>query len=325
MRVLVVNAGSSSLKLSVVDDDRVLSSSASASLADFVAGAGEVDAVGHRIVHGGTQFDRPVAVDDTVVAALDALTVLAPLHQPASLRCLREARSLLPEVPHVACFDTAFHATIPPVAATYPLPAEWRERWPIRKFGFHGLSLSYAARTAAAMLQRPLDELRLVTCHLGSGASLCAVDRGRSVDTTMGMTPLDGLVMSTRAGSLDPGVVLWLVEHVAPTEVDDALQHRSGLEALCGTGDMRAVLARRADGDDDATFAFDVYVYRLRLGIAAMAAAMHGVDALVFTGGVGEHAPEVRDAVALEGVPCLVVEAREDIEIARGVRAIIRR
>lgn len=322
LRVLVVNAGSSSLKLSVVDAGATIAAATDEPLAAFVARAGTVDAVGHRVVHGGTEFTTAVVLDDAVLARVEALTPLASLHQPLAVAAITGARALVPDVPHVACFDTAFHHTIPAAAATYALPAEWRERWPVRRFGFHGLSHAYAARAGAALVGRPVEDLRTVTAHLGSGASLCAVDRGRSVDTTMGMTPLDGLVMATRPGSLDPGLLVWLQEHagLGAAEIGSALERASGLQGLCGTGDMREVLARRAGGDPDATLAFDVYVHRLRQGIAAMTASMGGRDLLVYTGGVGEHAAEVRDAAGYDHV---VVEAREDLEIARQVAATV--
>jgi acetate kinase len=250
----------------------------------------------------------------------------------------------------VACFDTAFHASIPDAAATYALPRAWRERWPLRRFGFHGLSHAYVARRAASLLDRPLEELRLVTAHLGAGASLTAVDGGRSVDTTMGFTPLEGLVMATRSGSVDPGLVLWLQRRagLSADELADGLEERSGLLGLAGTSDMRAVLDAAEAGSAEAGLARDVYVHRLRAGIAAMAAAMDGLDALVFTGGVGENAPAIR-AASIEGltflgldldpdrnergtgdrsitrpgsaVAALVVASREEVEIARQVRA----
>jgi acetate kinase len=251
----------------------------------------------------------------------------------------------LPGTPAVACFDTAFHATLPAAAATYAVPAAWRERWGLRRYGFHGLSHAYASRRAAELT----GARRIVTCHLGAGASLAAVRDGRSVDTTMGFTPLEGLVMATRSGSVDPGLLLWLLERegVGVREMAEALEHDSGLLALAGTADMREVLAR---ADEGAQLALDVYCHRLRAGIAAMAAALDGLDALVFTGGVGERAPAVRAAaadglrflgVALDGgrndaangdadvsaagapVRTLVVSAREDLEIAAQVRALL--
>jgi acetate kinase len=323
VRVLVVNAGSSSLKLSLLDGDELVAHTGDEELPAFVARLDSVDAVGHRVVHGGTEFTAPVCVDDEVAGRLAALTPLAPLHQPRAVALIRDARELLPDVPHVACFDTAFHATIPVAAHTYALPEEWRTRWPLRRFGFHGLSHAYASRRAAERLGRPIDELHLVTAHLGAGASLCAVRRGESVDTTMGMTPLEGLVMATRAGSLDPGLVLWVQQYggLQLGHVQHALEEESGLKGLSGTADMREVLERRVRGDAGARLAFDVYVHRLRREIGAMAASLRGrVDALVFTGGVGENASEVREA-ATEGhdTRVLVVEAREDIEVARGV------
>jgi acetate kinase len=289
-----------------------------------------IDAVGHRIVHGGTEFVEPVVIDDSVVRRIEALTDLAPLHQPKSLRALELVSARLPGVPAVACFDTAFHASMPAAASTYALPREWRKRWPLRRFGFHGLSHAYASRRAAELVGVPVEELRIVTCHLGAGASLAAVRGGRSVDTTMGFTPLDGLVMATRSGSLDPGLILWLEEHMGmpPSELGSTLEHRSGLVGLAGTEDMKAVLEAEAAGVEDAQLAVAVYLHRLRGEIARMTAAMGGIDVLVFTGGVGENAPSIRER-ACEGldflaeVRVLVVEAREDLEIARGVRSAL--
>jgi acetate kinase len=327
VRVLVVNAGSSSLKLRLLGDDDELLGERDLDPADDPDGAarelGTADAVGHRIVHGGERFTEPVRLDGEVVRELQALTELAPLHQPKSLAALAAVSRALPDVPAVACFDTAFHATLPPAARTYALPAAWRERWGVRRFGFHGLSHAYASRRAA----EATGARRIVVCHLGAGASLCAVRDGRSVDTTMGFTPLEGLVMATRSGSVDPGLLLWLLERDRLTErqMAEALEHESGLVGLAGTADMREVLTR---DDDAAVLARDVYVHRLRAGIAAMAASLGGVEAVVFTGGVGEHAPEVRERAVgglgfLGHAHVLVVEAREDVEIARGVRAVL--
>jgi acetate kinase len=361
MRILVVNAGSSSLKLRVVDADGSIAASSdlpavrgaadASGIAEVVQGIGDIDAVGHRIVHGGTVFTGPVLIDPVVEERLRELTDLAPLHQPASLAALDAVSDVLPDVPAVACFDTAFHAHMPAAASTYAVPIEWREGWAVRRYGFHGLSHVYAGRRVAEMLGRPSRGLRVVTCHLGAGASLCAVADGRSVDTTMGFTPLEGLIMATRSGTVDPGLVLWLQQNagVGLDDVADALEHRSGLLALAGTADMRQVLAAAGDGDAAAGLALEVYVHRLRAGVASMAAAMGGIDALAFTGGVGENAPAVRARAAeglaflgieLDGrfnmsarpdaeigaedaaVRTLVVAAREDLEIAREVRQI---
>ncbi len=361
-RILVVNAGSSSLKLRVLDEADALVASADLPALDdaddpgelpaAIAGFGEVAAVGHRVVHGGTRYSEAVRLDDAVVADLRSLTDLAPIHQPSSLAAISAVSAVLPDVPAIACFDTAFHAAMPAAASTYAIPAEWRERWALRKYGFHGLSHAYAARRAAAMVERPLAELRIVTCHLGAGASLAAIRDGRSVDTTMGFTPLDGLVMATRSGSLDPGLVLWLADHVGmpASELAAALEHRSGLLGLAGTADMRAILEREAAGDESAALAVSVYLHRLRGSIGAMVAALGGLDVLVFTGGVGENAPAIRKRVAAdlaylgigvdagrnEGarddadigatgstVRTVVIRAREDLQIAREGRRLL--
>jgi acetate kinase len=361
-RILVVNAGSSSLKLRVLDGRDALVGSAdlpaprgaadASAVTEAIDGFGELAAVGHRIVHGGTRYRDAVLLDDAVEADLRALTDLAPLHQPKSLAALAAVKAVLPDVTAVACFDTAFHADMPAAATTYAIPPEWRKRWALRKYGFHGLSHAYASRRAAEMVGRPVEGLRLVTCHLGAGASLAAVAGGRSVDTTMGFTPLDGLVMATRSGSIDPGLVLWLEEHVhmPPAELAATLEHRSGLLGLAGTADMRAILAAEADGDEAAALAIGVYLHRLRASVAAMVAALGGLDVLVFTGGVGENAPAIRSRLAADlgwlgvavdeaanavaagdadvsgpaaGVRTLVIVAREDLEVVRQVRAVL--
>jgi acetate kinase len=363
MRILVVNAGSSSLKLRVLEPDDSVTASEdlpaprgrtdASHIARAIEGFGQIDAVGHRIVHGGTAFSEAVQITPPIVEQLRALTDLAPLHQPKSLAAVDAVTVLLPSVPAVACFDTAFHAGMPAAARTYALPSEWRRRWDLRRFGFHGLSHAYASRRAAELLGRSQAGLRVVTCHLGAGASLAAVRDGRSVDTTMGFTPLEGLVMATRSGSVDPGLVLWLEEHVGtpPAELAAALEHRSGLLGLAGSADMRLVIERAEAGDSDAALALDVYVHRLRAAVAAMAAAMNGMDAWVFTGGVGENAPIVRERTAeglsfigvkidsdrnlstgdgeigVPGAPVrtLVIAAREDLQIAHEVRAVLGR
>jgi acetate kinase len=341
--ILTVNAGSSSLKLRVLDEgDEVVHSRDAAAIGDAadlrgeleaILAAVEVDAAGHRVVHGGPDFTGPARIDAGVEDALDRLADLAPLHNPPAVAAMRALDELRPGLPTVACFDTAFHATIPVAASTYAVPAAWRERWPLRRYGFHGLSHAYAGRRAAELLERPPAELRLVTAHLGAGASLAAVAGGRSVDTTMGFTPLEGLVMATRSGSVDPGLLLWVQRHaeLGPDEVERELDRASGLLALSGrSGDMREVLAGADAGDERCRLAFDVYVHRLVAAIAAMAAAMGGLDALVFTGGVGENSPRVREAATTgaaflgEGAAePLVVAAREDIEIARQTRATL--
>ncbi|TCO45920.1 acetate/propionate family kinase [Actinocrispum wychmicini] len=353
MRVLVVNAGSSSLKLRLLEDDDTMARWADVGpggLAEALCGWPAPDAIGHRVVHGGTQFTGPARLDSSVRARLIALADLAPLHQTKSLAAIDTVAALLPGVPAVACFDTAFHATMPAAAATYAVPREWRDRHAVRRYGFHGLSHAYCARRVAQLLHRRPEDFRLVTCHLGAGASLAAVLGGRSVDTTMGFTPLDGLVMATRSGTVDPGLVLWLQEHehLTPQEVANALEHRSGLTALAGTGDMREVEAMAAGGVPAAILALDVYTHRLVAGIAAMAAATGGMDALVFTGGVGEYSSGVRSratsmlgflgvtvdhhrnagneeeiTAAGSAVRTFVVTAREDMQIAKETRQVL--
>ena len=314
----------------------------------------DVGAVGHRVVHGGKRFPASVRIDPAVVRYLGTITDLAPLHLPAALSGIAEVRRLLPGVPAVACFDTAFHSNMPAAASTYAVPSAWRKRYGIRRYGFHGFSHAYASRRTAEVLEKPVAGLRVVTCHLGAGASLAAVRGGRSMDTTMGFTPLEGLVMATRSGTVDPGMLLWLERHARLTEAKlmDALDRRSGLLALAGTADMREVLKGIRSGSQDARLAFDVYVHRLRSLIASMAAAMGGADAIAFTGGVGENSPAVRAAAAggltflgvaidsalnrkvakgVDGeisragsqVRTVVIHAREDVEVAREVRRVL--
>lgn len=363
MRVLVVNAGSSTVKLSLIGpaDESLFECELEAphstvdpaklrvALAD---GLGEADAVGHRIVHGGERFRHAVLIDAEIRTRLRELVALAPLHQPKSLAALDAVSAALPALPAVACFDTAFHATLTPAAYTYALPKAWRERWALRRYGFHGLSHAWVSHRAPELMAPDAAQLRVVSCHLGAGASLCAIADGQSVDTTMGFTPLEGLVMATRSGDVDPGLLLWLMEQTGMEELELArvLEHESGLLGLAGSADMREVLARAGAGEEPARLALEVYVHRLCAAIAAMATALGGIDALVFTGGVGERSPEIRaravDGVSFLGpaiderlndhvsadceitatgseVSVLVVHAREDLEISRQVRAVL--
>jgi acetate kinase len=362
LRVLVVNAGSSSLKVSLVAaDDKVIAEHEfespagqidTAKLAAAMHDMHDIEAVGHRVVHGGPRYPQSVRIDSEVIRYLVTITDLAPLHLPAALAGIAAVREELPRVPGVAAMDTSFHSRMPAAASTYAIPNQWRQQYGVRRYGFHGFSHAYAARRAAEMVGSPGTGLKVVTCHLGSGASVAAVWGGRSMDTTMGFTPLEGLVMATRAGSIDPGAVLWLMKHAGVSEVEmtETLDRHSGLEALAGTGDMKEVLEMVSAGDEGARLAFDVYIHRLRGCIAAMAAGMGGIDVLVFTGGVGERAAAVRSAavaglrflgVEIEpqlnanvvadadisaqsaAVPTLVIKAREDIEVAREVRKVL--
>jgi acetate kinase len=299
--ILVVNAGSTSLKLSLVDEE-----DRSEPLPSLYAPEGTA-AVGHRVVHGGRVFGESALIDDDVVGRIRDLASLAPLHTEPALRGIAKAQAALPEVPHVAVFDSAFHRTIPEEASTYAIPSRWREEWGIRRYGFHGLAVASVADMVEAR--------RLVVCHLGGGCSVTAVLDRRSVDTTMGFSPLEGVPMATRSGSVDPGAIFYLQrEHgLSAAELDDALEHESGLAALGGLDDP---------------LGFGVYTYRVALAAAAMAAALGGIDVLAFSGGVGENRGDVREAVArrlrfLGQFGVEVVSPREDVIIARHVRALL--
>jgi acetate kinase len=362
VHVLVVNAGSSSLKLRVLDGDERVVASRDLDAPDGHANAGELssflaevefDAAGHRVVHGGHAFRVSVVVTDDVMEGLASIGSLAPLHNPPALAALEAVRHVAPDRPSIACFDTAFHATLPDRAAVYGVPWRWTEEWGIRRFGFHGLNHAYVARRVPEILGRNVDELRIVSCHLGAGASLCAIAGGRSVDTTMGFTPLEGLVMATRSGSVDPGAVLWVLREkgLSADDVERILDHESGLLGLSGAAPgMREVTAAAERGEQRAGLAVAVYLYRLTAAIAAMAAAMEGVDAVAFTGGVGEGSARVRSdacgrlgflGVAIDetanelvtgddvdvsahgaAVRSIVVHAREDLTIAAEVRRL---
>lgn len=334
MRIVVVNAGSTSVKLRVVGDgDRVEGTAdlgppdegLAGELGRFLDGAGDLDASAHRVVHGGERLTAPVVVDDTVRAELGRLDALAPLHNPPATRAIDALRRLRPELPAVACFDTAFHVDLPPEATTYAIPAAWRERWGVRRFGFHGLACEWDLGRAAQLLGRDLGAQRVVLCHLGGGASVTAVVGGRSVDTTMGFTPMEGLVMATRSGDLDPGALLYLLDRgVEEAELAEGVERAGGLLALTGgrTADMREVLEARAGGDGRAALAVGVFVHRLRAKIAAMAAAAGGLDVLVFSGGIGEHSAPIRSEVAA-GLAWLGVSLDEDANVTADGDAVI--
>jgi len=336
--VLVVNAGSSSLKYQLIDattgvtvavglvseiggaarhrhetdgrhheteldgpDHGAAFAAARAALAEHGPWVDDDDlvAVGHRVVHGGRRFTEPVVVDDGVVAALRTLSPLAPLHNPANLEGIVRAQSAFPGIPHVAVFDTGFHRTLPPAAYTYAVPRYWRDELHARRYGFHGSSYAWVSRRTAALMGRPPEELRMVVLHLGNGASACAVDRGRSVDTSMGLSPVEGLVMGTRSGDVDPalGGYLARVAGLSAEEYDRALNRESGLLGLAGVSDFRTLLDRREAGDAEADLAFDVTVHRLRKYVGAYAAVLGRLDALAFTGGIGERSAVLRAAV----------------------------
>jgi acetate kinase len=365
MRILVLNPGSSSLKASKIQQpgdhtlarvERDWGSDATRQngrdrdlqtvFEELGAEPASIEAVGYRVVHGGSRFVAPAAVDDGVLVAIRELDALAPLHNAVAADTLEAGRRLLPEVPHIACFDTSFHAGLPEAARRYPLPEAWYEDWGIRRYGFHGLSVAWSVERAAELSGHAPTGLQLVVAHLGSGCSVTAVVEGRSVDTSMGMTPLEGLMMGTRSGSVDPGILLHTLTtgQLTVEELHEAIAHRSGLLGVSGTSASVRVLedAARA-GDPRAQLALEMYAQRAAAGIAAMASALQRLDALVFTGGVGEHSHRMRrricarlsvlgvpepiepadgsDAViaARDGLVVLRIGAREDLVIARQV------
>lgn len=330
MKILVVNSGSSSQKLSLYEFSDTLpeeaqpglwekkiewhgDNSASSSQANALKIAitslwtdpkptltspTDIDIVGHRIVHGGPQYREPVRITDEVKSGIAAAAAIAPLHNRAELDGIEVVRTLLGDIPQVAVFDTGFHRTIPPAAAVYPGPYEWFTQG-IRRYGFHGINHQYCGERAAQLLKRDLKTLKLVTCHLGNGCSLAAIRNGESMDTTMGFTPLEGVMMGTRSGSIDPGILTYLLRQgrLQPGEIDNMLNRQSGLLGVSGLSeDMREILAHRKQGHFRAALAFDMYTHRLQAGIGAMAAVLGGIDALIFSGGVGENSSEVRDA-----------------------------
>jgi acetate kinase len=338
-RILVLNCGSSSVKFRLYDGDEVRDKGTVERVGE--PGGGPPDhetavreiierldltglaGIGHRVVHGGRRFSEPVLLDDAVIAAIEDLVPLAPLHNPANLTGIRVARAALPDTPQVAVFDTAFHHTLPEAAATYAIDRETAERYAIRRYGFHGTSHAYVSRRAAELLDRPYAEVNTITLHLGNGASACAVRGGRSVATSMGMSPLEGLVMGTRSGDLDPAIIFHLRREagMGVDDIDDLLNHRSGLLGLTGANDMREVLSRRDAGDPAAALAFDVYCRRITGYVGGYYALLGRVDAVAFTAGVGEHAAPVR-AAALAGLDRLGIAVDPDRNAGTGDRVI---
>ena len=372
MRVLVLNAGSSSLKASVLETtglqtlartevflgtDATRSEARRRSVQDVLQALRQtvdlesVGGVGHRVVHGGTRFRTAVCIDAEVLAGIEALTEFAPLHNQVAADTIRAAQSAFPAVPQVAAFDTAFHAGLPPAGFVYPVPYRWYEEWGIRRFGFHGLSVTWALERAGALLGKPSPELGLVVAHLGSGCSVTAVWRGQSVDTSMGLTPLEGLMMGTRAGSVDPGILIYVLRtgRVKREELEDQLDHQSGLVGVSGrSAGMRELEQAATGGDKRARLAIEIFIRKAAAGIAAAGTALPQLDAVVFTGGIGEHSGRTRAAIvsrlAVLGVQAigdgevtedailsaagagpvvLRIEAREDAVIARQVEAAL--
>jgi len=310
--VLILNAGSSTLKWVVLDSGnraiiaKGMTNWSSTMKTDQLRLLGAelknvtgIAAIGHRVVHGGTRFSAGVIIDDEVIAEIRKLAPLAPLHNPAALAGIETTAQLFPEVPQVAAFDTAFHATIPDAAAVYPLPFEWTERWGLRRLGFHGLSVQYSVQRATEILGSLPP--RLVVCHLGAGCSVTAVAAGRSIDTSMGFTPLEGLMMAVRSGDVDPGLLLYLLreKQLSAAELEATLNGRSGLLGTSGvSADLRLVLAAAAQGHARAQLALDIFVHRIVRAIGGLTGTLGGLDALVFTAGIGENSPLVRERVA---------------------------
>jgi acetate kinase len=324
--IFVINSGSSSIKWSVIDPDS--ESSIRAGIVEHIGTPGAdhldhsaalesvigelkgiaVEAIGHRVVHGGEAFTGPVVVTQEVEDRIQQLSALAPLHNPANLAGIKAARGWFPHLPQVAVFDTAFHRTLAPAAYTYALDHDLATAHGIRRFGFHGISFQYISAAAAQELARPIDSLKLIVFHLGNGASACAIDGGRSVDTSMGLTPVEGLVMGTRPGDVDPGAILHLLRSgVQAQELDDILNRTGGFAGLTGSSDYRDVKAAANAGDDRAILALKIMHHRLRHYLGAYLAILGGADAIVFTGGIGEHAAAVREA-ALTGLEALGIE-----------------
>jgi acetate kinase len=360
MRVLVLNPGSSSLKSSVIETSTIPVAGPNgivpAPPAESMAPLGQLDvdwgvdataggdpaddirslvakyeaagislaslrAIGYRVVHGGATFRRPVVVTPEVIVQVTALRDLAPLHNGVAAATMTAGLAAIPHLPHVAVFDTAFHATLPEDAYRYPVPEQWYREWGVRRYGFHGMSVAWSAERAAALLARPVGELRTVVAHLGSGCSVTAVDGGRSVATSMGMTPLEGLMMGTRAGSIDPGILFYLLRtgRLDTEELAEQMDHDSGLMGVSGrTSDVRELLRLEADGDEPATLALQIFVRRAAECIAAAATALPALDAIVFTGGIGENAAGLRARIAFR-LSALGVTAISDDPVAEDV------
>lgn len=349
MRILVINSGSSSIKYKLfgMPGNSLISKGAienigekGSEVRDHYAGLKIilkkndcVEAVGHRVVHGAEQFKRPVLIDAAVVRKIRQCCSIAPLHNPANLAGILACKKLLPGVKQVAVFDTAFHQTLPDYAYIYGLPYEYYRRFGIRKYGFHGTSHEYVANEAAKILKKPLGRLKIITCHLGNGCSITAVDKGTSIDTSMGFTPLEGLIMGTRCGDIDPALVTYMMRKKRLTifETDEVLNKKSGLKGVSGiSNDMRVLIGKEKSGDKRAKLAVDIFVYKIKRYIGSYLAVMGGCDALVFTAGIGENQPLIRKRICngifanLRKAPAvLVIPTNEELMIARQAYKVI--
>lgn len=279
----------------------------------------EIDAVGHRVVHGGESFSDSVVINNRTKEILDSLAELAPLHNPANVTGIRAAEKIMPDTPQVAVFDTAFHSTIPPSAFLYAIPYTVYQRHKVRRYGFHGTSHKYVSQRAAELMGQSVEDLKIISCHLGNGASIAAIENGQSIDTSMGFTPLEGLMMGTRSGDIDPGAIFYIMrkEDLTLHEIDSMLNKHSGLHGIAGVSDMRDIEKRIAEDDKLATVAFAMYEYRIRKYIGSYVAAMNGVDAIVFTAGIGENTPTLRSAL-VANLPYLEMSIDEEQNKKRG-------
>jgi acetate kinase len=351
MKILVINSGSSSIKYKLFDmpNENMVSKGtlehigeAGSRFANHYAGlktilekVDGVDAVGHRVVHGAEKFKKPMQVDQKVVNGIKECSAIAPLHNPANLAGITACQKLLPGVKQVVVFDTAFHQSIPDYAYIYGLPYDYYTRLKVRKYGFHGTSHEYVAAEASKMLKKPLNRLKLISCHLGNGCSITAIDRGRSVDTSMGFTPLEGLVMGTRCGDVDPALVTHIMrrERMDAQNMERILNRESGLRGISGiSNDMRVLDEKARKGDRRAKLAIDIFIYRIRKYIGAYLAVLGSADALIFTAGIGENKASVREDVcrglfsSLKKKPkVLVIPTNEELMIARQTYKLIRR
>lgn len=315
MSMLIINAGSSSIKYTLFDSvtfnridcaliENIVSHYAGfrqmqKQLLQHNVDIHSIEFMAHRVVHGGEVYHHPILITEEVLESLSELSVLAPLHNPHNIEGIRAAQEIAPGVPNYAVFDTTYHQTIPPYAYLYPLPSHYYQNYGIRKYGFHGSSHHFVAQKAADLLHKPLETLNLITLHIGNGVSVCAIHSGKSIDTSMGMTPLDGLMMGTRSGSIDPSIVGYLQQHAQMSidEVEYLLNHECGLQAIAGTNDMRSIIVNATQHEKSAVLAIEMFVYRLKMQLGAYIAIIGRLDGIVFTGGIGEHSSHIRAKV----------------------------
>lgn len=354
MSILTINAGSSSIKYSLFETAtlRMIDHGLIEEITDHHQGFERmrvqllehkidltaIDAIAHRMVHGAERFCEATLINDAIMDELKALIPLAPLHNPANIEGILAARSIAPDVPSFALFDTAFHQSLPPHAYRYPLPHELYETYHIRRYGFHGISHHYVALEASKLLNKSLDELNLISFHIGNGVSACAIENGRSIDTTMGLTPLEGLMMGTRCGNIDPSIIGYLMreKNLTIDEIDTLLNKRSGLLAIAGSSDMRTILAHLEEGEEKAHLALDMFIHRLRKQLGAYMAILPRVDGIVFTGGIGEHSEVIRIKICEHlthmgidphhpetSIPLLTIPANEELQMARTIQPLL--